>query len=63
MRLLRRVLEAPLALLILFEEWDWEPLKRRLARRLSALAPRRLSRLTRTASSRWRRPRPRARRW
>jgi len=49
--LLRRVLEAPLALLILFEEWGWEPLKRAMAwmarwpplawleRRIAALPP------------------------
>lgn len=30
-RLLRRILEAPLALFILFEEWGWEPLKRAMA--------------------------------
>ena len=51
LRLLRRAAEAPLALLILFEEWGWEPLKRAMAwvgrwpplawleRRIAALPP------------------------
>lgn len=51
LRLLRHALELPLALLILFEEWGWEPLKRAMAwvarwpplawieRRIAALPP------------------------
>jgi hypothetical protein len=51
LRWLRRVAEAPIALVILFEEWGWEPLQRalawvarlpllaRLERRIAALQP------------------------
>ena len=40
LRWLRRLVEAPIALLILFEEWGWEPLQRALGwlARLPALA-------------------------